>query len=412
MKKQANAILQDIIMDTYWANTVGKNRYPGAYQNYLEELERNMLKLLKKKVTYFMLKEILNDYGYDTSDIDIIFKKLTGVDPQKMLYVKFETLKNTPSYVPTYNYGWGKSKKGDGCYFVMKNNFPNSIGEYTLYFASEDSPMPKEIDYDVSYENILKKMKSKVIKVHRYDIPAWEEALQYKDEIIFDENKDYKLLDELLYKNNISGKKAAKLIDEFVSNKRISYDMGLNLFRVYAAEDDKITKTHEPEEKEEKVEKEDLKEEMKKDIKDSQEISIKRELEKKTPVDFFKSNLPNRLDISIPEQVQSVLVYINNKASDISKFEIKLYKMNYELKEKVTKMVTSGESENMLEYIATVNIILEFKDKSSGKSKFGLIVFFISPDGIVTTSDSFKGEDDIVYGFTETGLEQYFHKNV
>jgi hypothetical protein len=74
-------------------------------------------------------------------------------------------------------------------------------------------------------------------------------------------------------------------------------------------------------------------------------------------------------------------------------------------------MITTGESENMLEYVATVNIILEFKDKSTGKSKFGLIVFFISPDGIVTTSDSFKGEDDIVYGFTEVGLEQYFGKN-
>ena len=413
MKKQANSILQDILLDTYWANTVGKSRYPGAYQNYLDELERNMLKLLKKKVTYYMLQEILSDYGYDKVDIDKTFKKLTGVDPQKMLFVRFETLRNTSSIVPTYNYGWGESKKKDGYYYIMKNEYPNSIGEFIIYFVSDKNPIPQEVEACVSHEESLKKMKSKVKKVFRYDIPAWEEALQYKDELVFDETEDYKELDEMLYKNNISGKRAAKIIEDNIKNGKISYDMGLNLFRVYAAEDDdkKISKDHEPESEIKDKEKEEIKEDFKKETKESQEISLSKELEKKTPVDFFKSNLPNRLDISIPDQIQSVLVYINNKASDISKFEIKLFKMNYELKEKVTKMITTGESENMLEYVATVNIILEFKDKSTGKSKFGLIVFFISPDGIVTTSDSFKGEDDIVYGFTEVGLEQYFGKN-
>ncbi len=64
------------------------------------------------------------------------------------------------------------------------------------------------------------------------------------------------------------------------------------------------------------------------------------------------------------------------------------------------------------DYKATVNVIIEIVPKNGAVSKFGLMIFFISPDGTVTTSDSFKGEDDIIYGFSEEGISQYVGKNI
>ena len=36
---------------------------------------------------------------------------------------------------------------------------------------------------------------------------------------------------------------------------------------------------------------------------------------------------------------------------------------------------------------------------------------FVNSNGQVSTSDSVKGEDEIIYGFTEDGLQSYFAKN-
>lgn len=38
------------------------------------------------------------------------------------------------------------------------------------------------------------------------------------------------------------------------------------------------------------------------------------------------------------------------------------------------------------------------------------MIFFVAPDGSISTSDSFKGEDDIIYGFSEEGISQYLEK--
>ena len=63
---------------------------------------------------------------------------------------------------------------------------------------------------------------------------------------------------------------------------------------------------------------------------------------------------------------------------------------------------------------ATISAILEIKNDDAPEDKnkkFALAVFFVNADGQVTTSDSVKGEDDIIYGFTEDGLTQYFSRS-
>lgn len=162
------------------------------------------------------------------------------------------------------------------------------------------------------------------------------------------------------------------------------------------------------------MEKEIIEEENKKELKEKQEQDINKELAKSSPTDYFKANLPNRLDISIPNQIKSVLSYINNKASDIVKFNVGVYKINYELHEIPATILTYTKETGIKEgdYKAIINVILEFEPKQAmGKSKkFGLMIFFVAPDGSISTSDSFKGEDDIIYGFSEEGISQYLEK--
>lgn len=415
MDKQA--IIQDILLDTYWANTVGKTTYPGARQNYMAELERNMLKLFALKVTFSELHDILNGYGYESDDINKIFRQITHVDPNKIVFLRKEMLKNLPPEVPMYSYGFGKSKKGDTFYYVLYDDISSSFGVYEKKAGEKDY---SSVKYFLTLNEAFKYISKKTKNIYRFDLPAWEEALQFKGELKFEEDKNYKELDDILYNlyksDSLTFKKADQILTESVKKGKISYDAAINLMKVYA--EDKLDKNHEKDVLENKKEEEEKgpkeEEEVKKEnLKEKQEVSMKEELKNKTPVDYFKSSLPNRLDVSVPDQIKSVMVYINNKSSDISKYQIKLYKLNYELQQTISKFVSlNPELGNVAnDYIAMINVILEIKDRLSNKVKYGLIVFFISPDGSVSTSDSFKGEDDIVYGLSENGIDQYFSKS-
>jgi len=141
------------------------------------------------------------------------------------------------------------------------------------------------------------------------------------------------------------------------------------------------------------------------------------EVEKsKTPQDFFHRSLPDRVDEGVPDHVKGVLGYIANRESDLSNFKVSLFKMEYKKHDDARTLVEVDPQTGRPSGppVATVTVMMEIQDTTlpeDHSKKFAMAVFFVNADGDVTTSDSIKGEDDIVYGFTDEGLEQYFAKD-
>jgi flagellar motor protein MotB len=205
------------------------------------------------------------------------------------------------------------------------------------------------------------------------------------------------------------------LVRDQVTAGALSESDGRYILKKYAAdkkEDD------EPVSAPDVAEEDETKDETKKEkIKDQQKSkNVLDELKKRTPQEFFQSSLPDRIEEIATEHIKSVLVYIANRESDIESFDISLHSLQYMKhdEQKVVGPKTPETEEVSGPPKATISAILTIKNKAmpdSDNKKFALAVFFVGGSGEVTTSDSIKGEDDIVYGFTEQGLSQYFSRS-
>jgi hypothetical protein len=157
------------------------------------------------------------------------------------------------------------------------------------------------------------------------------------------------------------------------------------------------------------------------EISDAQSRRVVDETDEKTPQEFFNKEIgesdPSRgIDEIASDHVKSFLSYISNRESDMGDFNIQLHSFKYGVHDSPNTLVQvdpqTGRPAGPPK--ATISAVLDVKDKTlsdDNSNKFVLAVFFVNTDGEVTTSDSVKGEDDIVYGFTEDGFRQYFAKD-
>lgn len=407
-KKASSPILQDVLMNTYWSNTVGKTKYPGVYEKYLNELECNLSSLIYNKMPYRTIEKTLEEYGYEAGDIRSVFEKVTGVDPVKIEYIRSEDIKRVPANIPTYNLGWGEAKKGENeSYFIMKD--PDEL--YSIYHQKND--MEREaVQPFMCLDKAIEELGKMVKGVHRYDIPALDAANNLKENKYKYDNRYIEASDRLFDLQKV-GKLNNGLVKEYIEaslrHKKIDYEQAVQLFKVYA--EDKISPDHIEEDTPTKDEKDGDEE-----LKALQDKKIEEVIKTKSPQDYFKESLPNRMDETISEQIKNVLSYLNNKNSDLSSFNIDSEKIIHEIHPVTKKMVSINPQNGRVEgdNRATVTTILKIKDSTlpEGQNvKYGVAVFFVGPDGEITTSDSFKGEDDIIYGISEEGFRQYFEKN-
>jgi hypothetical protein len=413
------SILQDIMMKTYWANTSGKSaiRYPGSHHMYIQELDDNMNQLLRSKMPYRSVEEYLVTLGYEADDIRSRFQELTGLDPVQLEFMRTEDVKDTPSNIPWYNLGWGYAKSGkDASFFVM----PSSDNLFAVFHQKDD--MTRELDKSfLRIDEALKHLESKVKRVHRYDMSSSEqvedaEAKHPKEP----QKKEYTVWANYLYdlqkRGELDNVRARSLVNDAVRGGALSEEEGETMFSVYADAVESGSAAPNPEHASTPADPGHVKE-----LKDSQtNRRVVDEMDKDTPQRFFdkvvQRDMPDReMDEVATDNVKSVLSYIKNKASDLAEFKINLYSLEYRQHKAPRTMVEvdpqTGRPSGPPK--ATISAILEIQDATlpeEKSKKFALAVFFVNSDGEVTTSDSVKGEDDIIYGFTEDGMTQYFSR--
>lgn len=411
LTREAGAsVVQDIGLNTYWANTVGKSplKHTGPYAMMKKELEENLDGLLRSRMSYRQIEDFMVVLGYEAGDIRCVFEHMTGIDPVKLDYMRSEDVKNTPSNIPAYSMGWGYAKKGESSYFVM----PSAGGIYMLYHQ-EDDMNRKEIKSFLRHDEALDHLEKMVRNVHRYDMPALEQAEHSMDKFVKEPTKkDYMVLAKYLDSLNVQGKlepeHAKRLVRDAVRSGTITPEEGELMLSVRAA-DSEIAST--PQHTQQTPDNTGTVN----DISDAQKDRVIDKMEMKTPQDFFNATLPDRVEEVASEHVKGVLSYIANRESDMQDFEAKLYRMEYKRHEAPKSLVEvdpeSGRRSGPP--ASTISVVLEIHDKTLPKDrnrKFALAVFFVGVDNEVTTSDSIKGEDNIIYGFTEDGLRQYFAK--
>ena len=409
-KKAGAAILQDMMIGTYWANTVGKTKAPGVYHLYKKELNCNLQELMGTKMSYRQIEDFLVTLGYEIGDIRCCFQKMTGLDPVKLEYMRTEDVKTTPSNIPWYNLGWGwsKSKKHES-YFVMPH-----VGDIFTVFGQKNDMEREEVANFLRHEDAVNHLKTLVKRVHRYDMPAEEQVDDAMAKEIKEPTKhQYHVMANYLYdlqqRGELSPERVQLLVRDAVLGGTLTDEEGETMISVYAA-DEKPPKKEAPS---------DIG--SQKELEQSQKKrNVKEEVDSPTPQKFFdrviERNEPDRMmDEVATKYVKSVLSYIKNKTSDIMDFDVRMHSLEYRQhpKARTTVEVDPETGAPVGSPKATISVILEISDRSlpedKGK-KFALSVFFVGNDGDVTTSDSIKGEDDIIYGFSEDGMRQYFAK--
>jgi hypothetical protein len=411
-RKGGAAILQDIQLNTYWANTVGATAYHSPHYNlYLEELKENMLCMMRTRATYREIEEFMVVLGYETTSIRDCFRRLTGIDPVKMEYMRQSDVNNTPANIPWYNMGWGMSKKkGDGeSYFVM----PASDNLYTV-FCQVDDMQRSEVGSFIRPEEALEYLKAFVKKVHRYDLPAQEQAADHLEPLREESTKkEYRVFADHLWdlgrKGLLDTEWALRTISDAVTSGTLTVAEGEDLLNIYVQaappEAQDPVAPHKTSPKETPVL------DYRQDTAD-----VNDELDRSTPQDFFKSVLPDRMDAITPEHIKDVLTYVTHRGKDMTEFDIHLHSLEY-MKHEIPQVLVETNPDTGRPAgppKATVSVILEVMDRTlpnDHNRKYALAVFFVNPDGDVSTSDSVKGEDDIIYGFSEDGLRQYFSRD-
>ncbi len=420
LRRTASApVLQDLKLSTYWANTVGKTKYPGVYQMYKKELKQNLEALLDTDMTYRDIEGYMNMLGYDSDDVRACFTKVTGVDPVKLEFMRLEDIKKVPANIPGFNLGWGPGKRGAESYFVMQDG----RGLFVIYAQKSDTER-EEVKSFLNRNDAMKHLSGLVKEVHRYDLPA-KEAAEEMPELDMEEptSKFYTAIANRLYdmekKGMLCNEHVFAAARDAVTCGNLTVAEGEYLIKKYAAdaplpaEDLNVAPAHvdESETPTNDMESKELR-------KEQENSSVRREVEKRTPQDFFRAMLPNRLEEIATEHIEDVLSYIANRESDIDNFGINLHSLQYRKNDEGPKTVgeinpQTGEPSGPPR--ATISAILEVENKvmpTDNNKKFVLAVFFVNPNGQISTSDSVKGEDDIIYGFTQEGLEQYFSKNM
>ena len=416
-RKAGAAVIQDIALNTYWANTVGKTSKPGVYQMYKKELHQNLAAMLDTKMTYRQIEEFLNLVGYDSDDIRCTFEKITGVDPVKLEFMRIEDLKKVPSNIPGFNWGWGLSKKnGVESYFVMHDG----RGLFVIYAQKNDQER-EEVKCCIRHDEALECLGKLVKDVHRYDMPA-SVSVEEDPELDLSEptSKFYIAIANRFYdlekKGALANEYVLETVRDTVTCGNLTEAEGKLLIKKYAADVPSPAETVPvaPAHVEETGPTKDESDKMMKNLQDN--TSVTKEIKKRTPQDFFKSTLPNRIEEIATEHIEDVLSYIANRESDIDGFGVKLHSLQYQKHETGKSMgdinPQTGEPSGPPQ--ATISAILEVENKTmptEKNRKFVLAVFFVNANGQISTSDSVKGEDDIIYGFTQEGLDQYFKKN-
>jgi len=267
------------------------------------------------------------------------------------------------------------------------------------------------------HDEALEHLAKLVRNVHRYDMPAMAQAEQDGMKFIKEpQKKDYRVLakyiDGLKAQGKLDPELAKRLVRDAVRSGSLTPEEGEIMLQVRAdssgaTSDIGTTPAHTQTTQDHTG--------TNMELSNAQKERVIDKLEMKTPQDFFQASVPDRVEEVAAEHVKGVLTYIANRESDMADFIAKLYRMEYKRHEAPKSLVEvdpeSGRRSGPP--ASTISVVLELHDKTLPKDKnrkFALAVFFVGADNEVTTSDSLKGEDNIIYGFTEDGLRQYFAK--
>jgi hypothetical protein len=403
-------IVQDIALKTYWANTSGKTKFPsGVYHMYLKELKDNMECLMKTRMAYMPMEEFLVSMGYESGDIRNAFTEHTGLDPVKLEYMRSEDVKNTPSNIPWYNLGWGWSKKsGYESYFVM----PYAGNVFTV-FGQKDDMQRDEVASFLRQEEALEYIKPLVKKVHRYDMDVSDQIVDAFEDVVKEpEKKEYMVYANYFYdlrqRGELDPVRAKIMVNDAVRSGSLTEEEGQMLIERHADVNDSYPSPQHTDDTPDNWADEGLADSQK-------NKKVEDELDKRTPQDFFDSQMPDKIEEAATNHIKSVFTYISHRNSDMNEFKVSLHSLEY-MKHKKSRSIMEVDPQTGRPAgppNATISALLEIKDNTLPDAKgmkFCLAVFFVNPDGEITTSDSLKGEDDIIYGFSEDGLRQYFAK--
>ena len=363
------------------------------------ELETNMTSLItEKKHSYKYIENLLVSLGYNLNKVRHAFKKLTGISPEEFLNA--DQYMDTPPSIPGFNHGWGESKDGQfDYYFVMPYKYGFAV------FGQKGDLVRDEVKYVLSLDEALECLDKKVKACFTYDRIVdvkVKKPADENDDTFMKVNRDYvgdrtAVLEDHIrsIKNHVQPREIRSIFENAVDKKLITAEEFQKLLNKYInvrqADDFDSALLDQP---------------------------IKKELVEITPQQFFDNETEDfGSGVKLGEIVSSIYTELEkmNKERFVNyKTSVRSFKyINQEItgaKMESTPTVGNQKAEEYFNSSGLISVLLYItaSDISEDKNiKPGLVLFSVE-DGTLRTSGMFKGKDNALYSFEESGFEKYF----
>lgn len=371
-----------------WAGT-------GSRQE-LDELEENMRALIdEKQHGYKYIESYLMAIGYGRDKIRMVFKRLTGADPEQFL--NYDAYTTTPSAIPGFNYGWGASKdKTYDYYFIM----PWKCG-YAV-FGQKGDIVRDEVKYVLSLQEALdfveKKVKElqtydRIVDIKKYAKPTENRAPAVETLALGDKSAAIKQrLDATPFVQSSEIRSTLEMAREAgdISNAdftTLAKHYGLIRYADTAP-----------------------------DLLDAADINIEKEIDERSPQQFFDNAALATGDLSgvlLGDVIEAAMKYIETVQADVAGYTLKVPSFKFlkqERSERIQKTPEVGTKkvEEFFDRDGILSVLIDiYADEQGGLKKSGLVVFGLD-NGSLVTPGTFKGENGNVYGLNDAGISQYF----
>ena len=360
----------------------------------LLQLERKIRDLIDEGHTYLFIERWLMTNGYQPHMIRRAFFNLTGRKPEEVVNIDYTY---SPGTIPGFSLAWGYGKKGKGVYFLMP-----FLNKFAIFHQIDDMNR-EQICLCDEMVNAMDEMKKLVGKIERWNPPVKDvkrddvDTTQlYRQHPLFMRASQYP---DLIRKLAHSPNKYQR--DSLI---RTAFVMGMIDKPVM----DEMILMFADAEKE--MEGEAMFDKLKDMQKQEMDKPVKDEVGERTPQDFFeKQKMEYKYTVLPANVIASVLERLNMIASQLRDFNVIMRSFKYTSVQPAGNKSESDEPDHM-NAIALVSVLLELYDKANQSPegrKLGMMVFSVIGQQLYTT-DTVKGEDDSVYGFSDEGLKQYF----
>ena len=364
----------------------------------LLEIKTHLELMIAEGFSYKFMEDFLISYRYPPDKIRRVFTKLTNMTPQEAMNINYQY---SPGSIPGFNWGWGHSKKQKGVYYFIM-----PIADWYNVLCQETDQVRTEVSRHRDYADSLAALGKLVKDVERWNPPVKEvknqifemTQLSYRNPHLFMQATEYKGMYQFLSTIH-SLPERKRYIQAARQSEQLTHPQYMSLMTIFA-------------DTEKTVENEAVIEKLREIESDEMKRPLQDELAEKTPQDFLdRQELPHRHPAVPADVIDAVTRYIFQAGTGVKDYQLVIKSFKYQALRPLGHQSDSDEPD-LMNAVASVTVLLDVFDKHTSppynRKPAGMVFSVIGSE--IWSTDTFKGDDKVIYGLSDQGLNKYFQK--